>query len=136
MSLTKTNGITLDFDNWLSERSGKEQDWDSNWRRDIDGLRYLDWRCNFTGFMMSPIGTYRGYSFNAITKTVDDLDDFILHCENSAGERHIFLYDLHYNIGMPEYFEQDHSLDYVDPKFFDKPVEHQTTGWKIRFGQV
>ena len=134
MSLTKTTGITLDFDNWISERSGKEQDNNSNWRRDIDGLRYLDWRCNFTGFMMSPVATYRGYSFNAVTKPVDDLDEFILYCENCAGESHIFLYDLHYNIGMPQYFKPD--LTTFEPEFFDKPIEHQTIGWKIRFGQV
>ena len=136
MSYTNTSGITIDFDSWIAEREKQDTYNGPNWVRDIHGLRYLDWRCKLSGFMSAPIATYRGEHIQANTISVDTLDDFILLCEEAVGEHHVFLYDLWYNIGMPVYYSSCVDQVTFEPQFLERPEEHVTRGWKIRFGQL
>ena len=135
MSYTQTSGITLDFDRWIEEREKLENTNGPNWVRDINGLRYLDHRCHLSGFMTGPIAQYRGIHVQANSVSFDSLDDFILLCEDAVGERHIFLYDLWYNIGLPRYYGDPSPVTF-ELEFLDKPIEHITNGWKIRYGHT
>jgi hypothetical protein len=133
MSYRQTSNITIDFDRWIEEREKQDNTNGPNWIRDIHGLRYLDHKCCLSGFMTSPVAEYRGTTIQAITVPIDSLDDFILMCEDAVGERNIFLYDLWYNVGMPEYYSVDEAFEQV---FLDRPIEHVTQGWKIRYGKT
>jgi hypothetical protein len=134
MSYAKTSNITIDFDSWIAIREKLPHE-DANWHRDVEGMRYLDHKCNFSGFLSGPIATWKGHSFNAVTKYAESIDEFVFYCEEVAGNnRHIFLYDLFYNIGMPQYFTLDIST--FDPVLLDKIVEYPKSGWKVRYGQV
>lgn len=138
MSYLNTRGITINFEEWIEKRREEKEEYNwsiDNWVRDIHGLYYLDRKCNLSGFMTGPIATYRNTFCNAVTRKIDSLDEFILHCEEEFGEKHIFLYDLHYNVSMPTY---SIILDPTtfEPEYLDRPIEHENTGWRIRYGEV
>lgn len=135
MSYTQTSGITINFDQWIEEREQLDSNNGPNWVRDIHGLRYLDHRCHLSGFMTAPVATYRGTYIQAVTVTIDSLDEFILLCEESIGEHHVFLYDLWYNVGLPRYYGAPNPNTF-EPEFLDRPIEHTNQGWNIRYGQT
>jgi hypothetical protein len=66
---------------------------------------------------------------------MQDKHVIILHCEEEFGEKHIFLYDLHYNVGMPTYTKELDPTTF-EPVYLDRPIEHENTGWRIRYGEV
>ena len=134
MSYTKTFGVTINFDEWIENKSKQEDTFHANWTRDIDGLRYLDHKCNFSGFMTGPVGSWKGQDFHAITRNIDSIDEFVFHCEDLIGDKNIFLYDLYYTVGMPKYFEIDPNT--FEPVFLDRVIEFPRTGWKVRFGEI
>ena len=134
MSYAKTSEITIDFDSWIKERAESNiQHINTNWQPDINGLRWLDYKFQFTGFMTGPIAQYKGVRFQSVSLKIASIEDFLVYCESNVGEKHIFLYDLHYNIGMPDYGELDDSFEFT---FYDKPNFNNNAGWKIRYGEV
>jgi hypothetical protein len=135
MSYRKTSNITIDFDRWIEDKEKSQDNDKGGWCRDIPGLRYLDQRCNLSGFMTGPVAEYRGSYFHSITVSMDSLDDFILLCEDAVGESHIFLYDLWYNVGMPLYYGDPDPMTF-EPVFLDRPIEHVSQGWNIRYGRL
>lgn len=136
MSYTKTAGLTINFDDWLETRKQSIEPIDdlSTWRRDFDGLRYLDHKCNFSGFMTGPIATWKGEQVAAFTRHIDSIVEFVMYCEEMIGDKHVFLYDLHYNVGMPTYYTLNPNT--FDFAFLDTPIEFTKTGWKVRFAEL
>jgi hypothetical protein len=139
MSYAKTS-VTINFDKWIeirekdTEDNALRSDWNGNWVRDISGLKYLDHKCNFTGFMNSPHAQYKGQVFMATTKHIYSISEFIIYCEEMIGDKNIFLYDLHYNVGLPRYFDIDPTT--FEPVFLDRAIEFPKTGWRVRFGEL
>lgn len=136
MSYVNTT-ITINFDEWIDKRKEQkeEHDWTNLWFRDFHGLRYLDRKCNLSGFMNGPYATYRNNAVAAVSHNIDSLEEFILHCEGEIGEKHIFLYDLHYNVGMPVYYTKINPMTF-EPEYLDTPIEHESKGWRIRYGEI
>jgi hypothetical protein len=138
MSYANTS-ITINFDEWIDKRKEQKDDHDWQkvdiWIRDFQGLYYLDRKCNLSGFMNAPHATYRNNVVMATSHNIDSLEEFILHCEGESGEKHIFLYDLHYNVGMPKYYTILDPMTF-EPEYLDTPIEHESKGWRIRYGEI
>ena len=133
MSYAETT-ITINFDQWIDNRNKDDDTHHENWRRDIQGLYFLDQKCHLAGFMTGPVATWKGMHVQAVTLEMNDLIEFVHYCEDNVGSKLIFLYDLHYNIGMPTYASFDSNT--FEPTYFDRPVEYEKAGWKIRYGEV